>query len=119
MNNNPVACSRYASEQPNGLAISSITEAELWFGVENSANYDKHVNKLRHFLTTVDVLPFDSHAAFKYGNVRTKLKRAGTPIGDRNTLIAAHAKSLGLTLVTDNTREFRRVEGLAVEDWMG
>ena len=86
INNNSVVCSRFAAEQPYGLSISAITEAELWFGVENSAFPEKN--------------------------------RAGTPIGDRDTLIASHAKALGLTLVTNNTREFSRVEGLPLEDWL-
>jgi tRNA(fMet)-specific endonuclease VapC len=118
MNNNPEICSRLAAEQPFGLSISAITEAELWFGVENSTSRKKNADRLHSFLEIVEILPFDTLAAAEYGRVRTKLKRAGTPIGDRDTFIASHAKSLGLTLVTNNTREFQRVEGLAVEDWL-
>ena len=117
INDNPVVCSRFAMEQPLGLSVSAITEAELWFGVENSASVERNADTLRAFLATVDILPFDTIAAAEYGHTRTKLKRAGTPIGDRDTFIAAHAKALGLTLVTNNTREFARVEGLALEDW--
>jgi tRNA(fMet)-specific endonuclease VapC len=72
---------------------------------------------LRAFLATVETLSFDTIAASEYGRVRAGLKRAGTPIGDRDTLIAAHAKSSGLSLVTNNTKEFERVEGLVLEDW--
>jgi len=118
INNNSVVCSRFAAEQPYGLSISAITEAELWFGVENSAFPEKNERKLRFFLMAVEILPFDTLAASEYGRVRVKLKRAGTPIGDRDTLIASHAKALGLTLVTNNTREFSRVEGLPLEDWL-
>ena len=118
INGNPVVCSRFATEQPAGLGISAITEAELWFGAQNSAFPEKNEKKLRYFLMTVEILPFDTLAAAEYGRVRMKLKRAGTPIGDRDTLIAAHAKALGLTLVTNNTREFGRVEGLPLEDWL-
>ena len=116
--NTPIVCSRFAAGQPFGLSISAITEAELWFGVENSAFLKKNEEKLRFFLMAVETLPFDTLAAAEYGRVRSKLKRAGTPIGERDMFIAAHAKALGLTLVTNNTREFARVEGLSMEDWL-
>jgi len=118
INNNAAARARFIAEYPAGLAISAITEAELWYGVENSAFPEKNAETLRSFLATVEILAFDTLAAAEYGRVRVKLKRAGTPIGDRDTLIAAHAKALGLTLVTNNTREFQCVEGLPIEDWM-
>jgi len=118
INKNPVVRARFIAEYPFGIAISAITEAELWFGVENSAKPEKNSETLRVFLTTVEILPFDTLAAAEYGRVRTGLKRAGTPIGERDTLIATHAKALGLTLVTNNTREFERVEGLLLEDWL-
>jgi len=117
INGNAVVRARFIAEYSSGLSISAITEAELWFGVENSASVERNADTLRAFLATVDILPFDTIAAAEYGHTRTKLKRAGTPIGDRDTFIAAHAKALGLTLVTNNTREFARVEGLALEDW--
>ena len=118
MNNNIAVRSRFVAEYPLGLSISAITEAELWFGIENSAAPEKNAETLRSFLATVEILPFDTLAAAEYGRVRMKLKRAGTPIGDRDTFIASHAKSLGLTLVTNNMREFQRVEGLSLEDWL-
>jgi len=119
MNGNPAVRARFAGEYLSGLAISAITEAELWYGIENSAAPEKNADVLRTFLATVEILPFDTLAAAEYGRVRAGLKRAGTPIGDRDTFIAAHAKALGLTVVTNNTREFARVEGLALEDWKG
>jgi tRNA(fMet)-specific endonuclease VapC len=109
---------RFVAEYPSGLSISTITEAELWYGVENSSKSEKNAETLRAFFATVEILAFDTLAAAEYGRVRVKLKCAGTPIGDRDTLIAAHAKSLGLTLVTNNTREFQCVDGLLIEDWM-
>ena len=118
INGNATVRACFIAEQPLGLAISTITEAELWFGVENSVNYEKNAGTLRAFLATVDIIPFDTIAAAEYGRVRAKLKRAGTPIGDRDTFIAAHAKALGLTLVTNNIREFQRVDGLSLEDWL-
>ncbi|MDR2713251.1 MAG: type II toxin-antitoxin system VapC family toxin [Clostridiales bacterium] len=118
INNNAAVRTRFIAEYPLGLSISAITEAELWFGIENSAAPEKNAETLRSFLATVEILPFDTIAAAEYGHIRTKLKRAGTPIGDRDTFIASHAKALGLTLVTNNTREFKHVEGLALEDWL-
>jgi len=109
---------RFMREYPSGLAVSAISEAELWYGVENSSCPEKNIEILLTFLTTVETLPFDTLAAAEYGRVRTTLKRGGKLIGERDTLIAAHAKSTGLTLVTNNTREFERVEGLLIEDWM-
>jgi len=118
INKNPVIRGRFIVEYPFGLSISTITEAELWFGVENSANPIKNAEILRAFLATVSIIPFNTLAATEYGRVRAKLKRAGTPIGDRDTFIAAHAKAFGFTLVTNNTKEFQRVEGLKIEDWL-
>ena len=118
INKNPVIRDRFIVEYPFGLSISTITEAELWFGVENSANPIKNAEILGAFLATVSIIPFNTLAATEYGRVRVKLKRAGTPIGDRDTFIAAHAKAFGFTLVTNNTKEFQRVEGLKVEDWL-
>lgn len=117
MNNNSNVRSRFVAEYPSGIAISAITEAELWYGVENSSKPEKNAQTLRIFLATVETIPFDTQAAAEYGRIRAKLKRAGTPISDHDTLIAAHAKAEGLTVVTNNTREFIRVEGLQIEDW--
>jgi tRNA(fMet)-specific endonuclease VapC len=117
INGNPSVRSRFTREYSFGLAISAITEAELWYGIENSATPEKNADVLRTFLATVEILPFDTVAAAEYGRVRAGLKRAGTPIGERDTLIAAHAKSIGVILVTNNTNEFGRVKGLALEDW--
>ena len=117
INNNVAVRARFIEEYPSGLAISSITEAELWFGVENSTKPEKNAETLRAFLATVEILPFETLAAAEYGRVRVKLKRAGKPIGDRDTFIAAHAKAFELKLVTNNIREFQYVEKLSIEDW--
>jgi len=118
INNNNAVRSRFIAEYPFGMAISAITEAELWYGIENSSRPEKNSETLRAFLATVEIMPFDTMAAVEYGRVRAKLRRAGTPIGDRDTLIASHAKALGLTLVTNNIAEFKNVDGLQLEDWM-
>ncbi|WP_044976658.1 type II toxin-antitoxin system VapC family toxin [Ruminococcus sp. HUN007] len=100
-----------------GLAISSITLAELEYGVKASAAPERNAVALLKFLSIVDILPFDSSAAEEYGAICADLKRKGTPIGNMDMLISAHAKSEGLIVVTHNTREFERVCGLKLEDW--
>ena len=102
----------------DGICISAITLAELTHGVEKSAARDKNRAALLRFLTILTVLPFDDLAAAEYGSVCANLQRKGTPIGTMDMLIAAHAKTKGLILVTNNTREFERVEGLTLENWV-
>ncbi len=99
------------------IAISSITLAELQYGVEKSANPAKHSSLLADFCAPLAILPFANQAATVYGQIRAALERAGRPIGPLDTLIAAHAISVGCTLVTNNQREFSRVDGLTVENW--
>jgi tRNA(fMet)-specific endonuclease VapC len=99
------------------VAVSSITVAELQYGVAKSARPEQNGLALAALLAPLAVAPFDDAAAAIYGTVRATLERAGTPIGSLDMLIAAHALSLGRTVVTHDTREFRRVEGLRVEDW--
>jgi len=100
-----------------GLAISSITLAELEYGVKASAAPKKNSIALMKFLSIVEILPFDTGAAEEYGNICAFLRKKGTPIGTMDMLISAHAKSEGLTVVTHNTREFERVPELKLEDW--
>ena len=102
----------------DGICISAITLAELAHGVEKSAARDKNRAALLRFLSILTVLPFDDLAAAEYGEVCADLQRKGTPIGTMDMLIAAHAKTEGLILVTNNTREFERVQGLTLENWV-
>jgi tRNA(fMet)-specific endonuclease VapC len=102
----------------NGIAISAITLAELMHGVEASAYPEKNLLALNQFLSIADILPFDDEAAVEYGKICTALRRQGTPIGTMDMLIAAHAKAKGLIMVTNNTREFERVGGLELENWV-
>ena len=92
--------------------------AELEFGVCNSSRPEQNRLALMTFLSRIEVVPFGAEAAREYGSIRADLTRKGTLIGANDLLIAAHAKALGLTLVTNNTREFDRVEGLKVENWV-
>lgn len=99
------------------VAVSSITVAELQYGVAKSSRPEQNALALAALLAPLVVLPFDDDAAAVYGVVRAELERTGTPIGSMDLLIAAHALALGRTVVTDNTREFARVAGLKVENW--
>ena len=99
------------------VAISSITLAELQYGVARSRDPQRNRIALIHFLAPLEVLPFDQHAADAYGEFRADLERAGGPIGPLDTLIAAQALAEKLTLVTNNQRHFARVADLHVENW--
>jgi len=108
---------RMRSLEVDEAAISSITMAELQYGVAKSANPAKHEALLAQFCAPLDIVPFDAQAAETYGRIRAAIERMGTPIGPLDTLIASHAIALDVTLVTNNDREFRRVAGLRVEKW--
>ena len=101
------------------VGVSSVTVAELRYGAEKSSRPGQNLEALGRFLLPLEVLAFGQEAAAAYGRVRAALEKAGTPIGPLDTLIAAHAVSIGATLVTNNTREFERVPDLEVEDWTG
>ena len=118
-NNRPESVLQHLTQyRPEDLCISAITMAELEFGVCNSSRPDQNRMALLLFLSRISVLPFDAEAAREYGMIRADLTKKGTIIGANDLLIAAHARSLGLTLVTNNTREFDRVENLRVENWV-
>ena len=108
----------FQNYDPEDLCISSITMAELEYGVYNSSNPAQNQMALILFLSGIAILPFDAEAAKEYGAIRALLKNSGTLIGANDMLIAAHAKALGLILVTNNAREFERVEGLRIENWV-
>ena len=99
------------------MGISTITFAELVHGVEESATPDRNLRTVEDFLSRLQVLPYDSDAAAHYGDIRADLERKGLTIGVNDLHIAGHARSRGLVLVTNNTREFERVEGLRISDW--
>ncbi len=105
-------------EQNNGrMAISSVTVGELVFGAERSQHVERNLTDIEALFSRLDVLPFDSKAAYHFGQIRAALYQAGQPIGPYDMMIAGQARSLGLILVTNNTKEFKRVPGLIMEDW--
>jgi tRNA(fMet)-specific endonuclease VapC len=101
------------------VGISSISLGELAFGAAKSTRREQANAALEEFLLALEVAAFDAEAASEYGNVRASLAKHGTPIGPLGTLIGAHALTVDAVLVTHNTREFSRIEGLRLEDWVG
>lgn len=100
------------------LCISSITLGELHYGAEKSARCAENLTAIAHFVARLEVLAFDDKAAAHYGQLRAELERAGTPCGPHDMQIGAHARSEGLIVVTNNMREFTRMPGLRVENWL-
>ncbi len=108
---------RFREELDGGLCISSITLAELEYGMKHSSDPVKNEQALLRFLAPLSILPFGAAAASEYGDLRAYLQRQGTPIGPLDMLIAAHARAENMTLVTNNVREFVRVPDLEIENW--
>ena len=101
------------------LCVSTVTAMELIFGAEKSAAPEKNLAVIEAFLARLAVLDYDLHAAEHSGQLRAELQKIGKPIGPYDQMIAGHARSLGLIVVTNNEREFNRVTGLRVENWVG
>ncbi|MEP1894777.1 MAG: tRNA(fMet)-specific endonuclease VapC [Alloalcanivorax venustensis] len=100
------------------LCISSVTLMELIYGTERSAAPRENLAVVEGFAARLEVLDYDPQAAMHTGQLRAELARTGQPIGPYDQMIAGHARSQGLILVTNNTREFQRVPGLRIEDWV-
>lgn len=99
------------------VCISAITRAELRFGVRRLSSPTQLAAEVERFLSGVHTLAWDEVSADQFAEVRADLERAGTPIGSMDTMIAAHAKAINAVLVTNNMKHFRRVKGLAIENW--
>lgn len=108
---------RLKEELHNGICLSSITLAELEYGMKHSSNPAKNERALLRFLAPFSILPFGPAAASEYGAIRAYLQSQGTPIGPLDMLIAGHARAEGAILVTNNVREFERVPDLVLENW--
>ena len=107
---------RIASLKPDSFAISVVVAAELQYEAQKRGS-KRLTNQLEAVLSAINVLPLEPPADRHYGTIRAELERIGQPIGQNDLLIAAHARALGATLVTNNLREFRRIPGLKAEDW--
>lgn len=108
---------RFQGLPPGSIGISSITLSELQFGIGKSSNPNKNQDALDRFLIPLEILDYGFEASVAYGKIRAFLEKSGQPIGPLDTLIAAHALSLRLTLVTNNEKEFQRVPQLKVQNW--
>lgn len=108
---------RFEAQAMGEIGLSSITVAELQFGVEKSNFVQRNQAALDQFLVPLHIVCFDAESAVRYGQIRSFLENQGAPIGSLDTLIAAHALRLDVTLVTNNVQEFQRVPGLRLENW--
>lgn len=100
------------------IGLSSVTVAELYYGVAKSQHKEKNNLALENFLLPLEIVSFDEQAAVCYGDLRTQLENIGQPIGPLDLMIAAQAKSMGVVLVTNNLKEFNKIAGLKVENWV-
>ena len=100
------------------LCLSSVTLGELHYGAEKSARRIDNLQAIAHFTARLEVLPFAEKAAAHYGQIRAQLERDGRPAGAYDMMIGGHARSEALVLVTNNRREFERMDGLRVENWV-
>jgi tRNA(fMet)-specific endonuclease VapC len=105
------------SHRPSELCVSAVTVAELRFGADRKGSRRLH-DLIDAFAAAIEVVPFDEGAAAEFGRIGNLLAERGTPIGDFDVLIAAHAVALRCTLVTNNTRHFAKVPGLSLENWL-
>jgi len=115
----PIELRGVFNENAGRVAISAITLSELLHGAEKSAKVAQNLAAVEEFASLLEVLPYTAKAAQHYGAIRTSLEKVGRPIGVNDLHIAAHARSEGLTLITDNLGEFERVPGLVTENWVG
>jgi len=115
----PIEVMGLFNENAGRMAISVITLSELYHGAEKSAKVAMNLAVVEEFASLLDVLPYTAKAASHYGAIRAGLEQAGRPIGVNDLHIAAHARSEGLTLVSNNLGEFERVPGLLTENWVG
>ena len=114
----PMALLDTFNEHAGHMCISAITLSELMHGVAKSSDPPSNLRRVEDFVSRLDVLDYGTKAAGHYGDIKAGLERKGAPIGENDFHIAAHARSEGLILVTNNVREFARVDGLRTENWV-
>jgi tRNA(fMet)-specific endonuclease VapC len=117
-NRPPEVTQKFLSVDIRSIAVSSVTIAELRYGAVKSNFGSRNMKALEEFIGSLNIRDFGDEASQVYASLRTQLERKGTPIGPLDTLIAAHALSLGVTLVTNNLKEFKRVPKLRLENWL-
>ena len=109
---------KFHNRDPKELCISNITYSELMYGVEKSKKREFNFTRLLLFLSEISILNYDFNASEEYGAIRAELEKRGNIIGPNDMLIAAHAKSQNMTLITNNAKEFKRIKDLKVENWL-
>ncbi len=114
----PEVLQRFLQLPPSSIFISSITTSELYYGAQKSQRVHTNLEALNQFLLSFRIVDYDESASFLYGELRADLEKRGQPIGSLDMMIAAHALSLDVPLVTNNTKEFERVKGLKLENWV-
>lgn len=114
----PNVLDRFLSHPVGDIAISSITVAELAYGVSKSRHVSKNRHAIEQFLAPLEIAAYDQAAAWSYGRLRGQLEAKGTLIGSMDMLIAAHVLSLGVRLVSNNLKEFRQVSSLRLGNWV-
>lgn len=117
--NRPDEVRKIFLEREGQMCVSTITQMELVYGAEKSLAISRNLRDVENFLARLEVKDFDAYAAIHAGQIRAELAKVGKPIGPYDQMIAGHARSLGLTLVTNNIGEFSRVPGVRVENWVG
>jgi tRNA(fMet)-specific endonuclease VapC len=118
MKNKPQSVREAFKKHYGQMCISSVSYMELVYGAERSSNPESNLRNLEGFIARMDVLPYAEAAAVHTGQIRAELTKKGTPIGPYDQMIAGHARSMGLILVTNNTKEFERVDGIRIENWV-
>jgi tRNA(fMet)-specific endonuclease VapC len=101
------------------MCVSSVTLMELIYGAEASAAVERNLREIEGFAARLEVLPYDNDAAIHTGQLRAELKKMGRPIGPYDEMIAGHARSLGLVVVTNNIKQFENAPGIRLENWVG
>lgn len=117
-NTYPSVMQHFAQNMPEDMALCAIVKSELWYGALRSNAVERNLDNLQYFIDLFETLPFDDEAAWHAANIRANLANKGTPIGFHDVQIAAIALANDLSVVTNNVREFARVDGLRVENWL-
>jgi tRNA(fMet)-specific endonuclease VapC len=116
--NRPQRVRKVFEQHSSQMGISTVTSRELIYGAEKSSQAERNLADIAEMAARLEVLPFDTAAAAHFGQIRAELAKTGRPIGPYDQMIAGHARSLGLILVTNNVREFKRIPGLRIKNWI-
>ncbi len=116
--NRPAQVREAFKRHDNQMCISAVSKGELIYGAERSSQPERNLTDIEGLIARLQVAPFEDHASEHFGQLRAELYRIGQPIGPYDMMIAGHARAMGLILVTNNMKEFERVPGLRIENWV-